>query len=121
MSQLNSLLSSLNNAYLSKQVSYIKHPYSNFSFEVCYLLIERGYLSNIKDEGVYLYLYLNRTSHTFTFFKPKGFIEVSSNEFSSFIYYSTLNDTIVSTSRGLITAQEAFKFNLGGTILFKIQ
>lgn len=125
---LNNLLISIKNAQKARKES-VKLPYSNFDFAVAELLAKSGFVENAAKKGR----------------MPKRIIEVKMkydtagqgaitgikvlSKPSRRLYagYSELRSvkqgygvSVVSTSKGLMTASEARKQKVGGQLLFEI-
>lgn len=125
---LNNLLTSIKNAQKAKKES-VKLPYSNFDFAVAEILAKKGFIENASKKG--------RMPKRIIDVKIKydeagqgaitGVKVLSKPSRRLYSGYSELRPvkqgtgiSVVSTSKGVMTASEARKQKVGGQLLFEI-
>ena len=125
MDRMSNMLSSLKNAAMAKR-PYIEVFYSNKCHEVAKVLQDKGFLTEVKvfkpKEKAYKMLHLALASENLSeikmISKPGRRVYGGKNEFGKVAGgYGVL---IVSTSKGVMEAQEARKKKLGGEILCEV-
>ncbi|MBN2585417.1 30S ribosomal protein S8 [Patescibacteria group bacterium] len=123
------MLTRIRNA-IRRQMKTIKLPHSRLKAEIGKLLVERGYLDGCEvstDEDGRKIIILSLRYQGIApaiegirrISKPGQRIYEGSNKLNKLMIIHT-GDTVVSTTKGLMTGRQAIKAGLGGEVLFRI-
>ncbi|HEY4475306.1 MAG TPA: 30S ribosomal protein S8 [Candidatus Paceibacterota bacterium] len=121
------LLTRIKNSQAAK-MEYVKVPFSNADFAIAELLAKRGYLESAAKKGR-----MPKRVIEIKLKYPDGKGAITGVKFKSkssrrlYLGYRDLRpvknsygDSVISTSKGIMTGKEARKQKLGGEILFEI-
>jgi small subunit ribosomal protein S8 len=123
------MLTRIRNA-IHRKMKEVKMPHSRLKAEIGKLLVARGYIDgsevSTNDEGrkiITLTLRYQGTAPAIEgirrISKPGQRFYESSNRLNRLMTIHT-GDTVVSTTKGLLTGKQAIKAGLGGEVLFRI-
>jgi ribosomal protein S8 len=123
---LSDMISRIKTAYISDLKS-IKILNSQFILNIIKLFYNLGYINGFKViNNTYIEIYLKYNSLNKPFIDLKNFYRISKSSTRIFLSINDLKynfkfknlNIILSTSKGIITKQEAIFYNIGGEALF---